>query len=124
MRTGGGGTTSPARACRRPRHRLSCHHSQPHPVPATRRPPMKARLMILALPLLAALCLPAAADESLATQREYLHALRSRGMAQVALEYLEKHGKETALAPVLPVELARTRLAVVLEKSLELRGPL
>jgi hypothetical protein len=85
---------------------------------------VKPRLIFFALSLLAALTPAAAADETLATQREYLRGLRARGLARVALDYLDKHGDDPALAPVLPVEMARTRLSLILEKSPEQRGPL
>src|SRR5262249_22066792 len=76
---------------------------------------------LLPLPALAvALLIPALswADEPPDLQRKFVQQLRSKRMAELALQYLEMLQRNPApeLAPVLPLEFARTRVSLAREK--------
>jgi hypothetical protein len=70
---------------------------------------MRSSLRLLALATLAALPRPLLAEEP---HLEFVHTLRARGMADLALEYLQSKSQNppAGLAIVLPLELAKTRL--------------
>lgn len=59
------------------------------------------------------------ADESPVTQIKFARELRERHLADLALEYLTQLSKNPppALAPLLPLELAKARVGVALEKA-------
>jgi hypothetical protein len=72
--------------------------------------------------------LPLVAQESPEEERQFIHGLRARGLSRLALEYLEKlkakHKLDPALAAVLPMEIARTRMSLAQESPLDQRPPL
>ncbi len=86
---------------------------------------MKALSALLSLVavLSAAAALPA--HESPEMERQFINGLRAHGYAQYALEYLERLQKQKKLPPELalslPLEMARTRMALAQELPLEKR---
>src|SRR5262249_35069018 len=71
---------------------------------------MKPFLAFSALTILVISTIGARGDEP--PYLEFVRALRAKGMPDLALEYLQKLSQKppTDLAPVLPLELAKTRL--------------
>jgi hypothetical protein len=83
---------------------------------------MKTTLALLVLGGLAAAGAPVSAQESAAQERQFIQGLRARGMSQLALEYLDRlkarRGLEPELALALPLEIAKTRMALAQERPL------
>ncbi|HEV3085319.1 MAG TPA: tetratricopeptide repeat protein [Gemmataceae bacterium] len=77
---------------------------------------MRYLAVLLIVGTCAALSVPLRAEEP--PHLAFVRALRARGMADLALEYLQSQSKNPPadLAPILPLELAKTRLELAASK--------
>lgn len=85
---------------------------------------MTRLLPLTALAVLALSAAPAAAQEKPEKQLEFVRALRARGLADLAMEYLEKlrEKPDPAIAAVLPLESALTRIRLAKGQDAEQRA--
>ena len=83
---------------------------------------MSRTLRLLSLVLLV-VALPVRAQEPVESELDFVRKMRAKGYADLAKEYLDRMQKrnDPALAGILPLEQARTLLAVAREKDPEQR---
>jgi hypothetical protein len=100
------------------RSRVSPKHRAPEKNPAMKKP--FALLLLISLVVSVGL---AVAQEPPAQQLKFIHELRQKGLADLALEYIEKIQKNAPpeLAPILPLEAAKTRVTLAKFKPPEER---
>ena len=83
---------------------------------------MSRTLRLLSLVLLV-VALPVRAQEPVESELDFVRKMRAKGYADLAKEYLDRMQKrnDPALAGILPLEQARTLLALAREKDPEQR---
>jgi hypothetical protein len=80
---------------------------------------MRLALPLITLAVVALSPLAVRADEPAETQMEFVRKLRAKGYGDLALEYLERLKKNPppGIGPLLPLELARTRINMARDKG-------